>query len=40
MIIKMVITKNKQEEPSKVTYIKWDFITNKSEEVEYEQVDW
>ena len=36
MIIKMVITKNKQEEPSKITYIKWNFITNKSEEVEYE----
>ena len=36
MIIKMILTKNKQEEPYKITYIKWNFITNKSEEVEYE----
>ena len=36
MIIKMILTKNKQEEPDKIIYIKWNFITNKSEEVEYE----
>lgn len=36
MIIKMVLTKNKQEEPDKIIYVKWNFITNKSEEVEYE----
>lgn len=36
MIIKLVLTKNKQEEPDRIVYIKWNFITDKSEEVEYE----
>ena len=36
MIIKYVLTKNKQTEPDKIIYVKWNFITDKSEEVEYE----
>ncbi len=36
MIIKFVLTKNKQEEPDKIVYVKWNFITDKSEEVAYE----
>lgn len=36
MIIKYVLTKNKQTEVDKIIYVKWNFITDKSEEVEYE----
>lgn len=36
MIIKYVLTKNKQTEVDKIIYVKWNFITDKSEEIEYE----